>query len=33
MRKLPAIESFGSSAEEGPEGVELARIEPKSVLG
>ena len=33
MRKLPAIESFGSSAEEAPEGLHLARIEPKSVLG
>ena len=33
MRKLPAIESFGSSADEAPEGTHLARIEPKSVLG
>ncbi len=33
MRKLPAVESFGSSAEEVPEGLEVARIEPKSVLG
>ncbi len=33
MRKLPAIESFGSSAQETPEGLHLARIEPKSVLG
>lgn len=33
MRKLPAIESFGSSADEAPEGIEIARIEPKSALG
>lgn len=33
MRKLPAIESFGSSADEASEGLHLARIEPKSVLG
>ena len=33
MRKLPAIEQFGTSAEEDPEGVQLARIEPKAVLG
>ena len=33
MRRLPAIESFGSSADDAPEGVHLARIEPKSVLG
>ncbi|HEY5656715.1 MAG TPA: PilZ domain-containing protein [Myxococcota bacterium] len=33
MRRLPAIESFGSSADDVPEGVQFARIEPKSVLG
>lgn len=33
MRKLPAIETFGSSDDEAPEGTQLARIEPKSVLG
>ena len=33
MRKLRATESFGSSADEAPEGTHLARIDPKSVLG
>jgi hypothetical protein len=33
MRKLPAIESFGSGADEAREGLHLAQIEPKSVLG
>jgi hypothetical protein len=33
MRKLPAIETFGSSDDEASEGIQLARIEPKSVLG
>ena len=33
MRKLPATESFGSSADEAPEGLHLAPIDAKSVLG
>jgi hypothetical protein len=33
MRRLPLMESFGSSADDASERLHLARIEPKSVLG
>jgi hypothetical protein len=32
LRTLPAVESFGSPPEDSPEGIALARIQPKSVL-